>query len=129
MVKGKKHTAENIVFKNLKLLQKSLLKKNFEAIMKLSVVNCSPTLYVKQIQRKRKKSIEFPFLLQPNKKIFYGLRNLINSCRKTRLNKFFINFNEEIVKISTKNSLVFKSKINLHQEAFVKKKFANYRWF
>jgi len=54
MVNGSKETSEKTFFKSLKSIQKDLLKKNFEEILKVSLINSSPTVYMKRIQRKRK---------------------------------------------------------------------------
>lgn len=127
--KGKKQIAEKTFLKSFKLMQKLARKKNTKEILKLSFINTSPALYLKQIKRKRKRTIEFPFLLKRNLRLSYGIKFLIASTKNKTQNSFYENFTSEILNSSKKNSSSFKRKFELHKEAFLKKKFANYRWF
>ena len=77
MVNGNKRTSEKVLFKTLKSIQKSQAKKNFETILKTSLINSSPLLYVKQIKRKRKRTVEFPFLLNSKLKMSYAISLLV----------------------------------------------------
>jgi len=129
MINGNKRTSEKVFFKTLKSIQKNQLKKNFEAILKTSLVNSSPLLYVKQIKRKRKRTVEFPFLLNSKLKMSYGIKFLVMNSKKNRAESFYKSFNTELINSSKKTSLSFKQKLELHKEGFAKRKFANYRWF
>ena len=129
MLKGHKHTAEKVLFKSFKLIQKKALKKQSEDILKIALVNVSPALHIKKIQRKRKKTIEFPFLLKTKLKLSYGIKNLINFENKLSMNSFYKNFNLILFDSSNKTGSSFNYKKHLHKEAFIKKKFANFRWF
>ena len=129
MINGNKRTSEKVFFKTLKSIQKNQLKKNFEAILKTSLVNSSPLLYVKQIKRKRKRTVEFPFLLNSKLKMSYGIKFLVMNSKKNRAKSFYKSFNTELINSSKKTSLSFKQKLELHKEGFAKRKFANYRWF
>lgn len=127
--KGNKQTAEKTLLKSFKLMQKLEPKKDTKNILKLAVVNTSPSLYVKNIKRKKKRTIEFPFLLKLNLRLSYGIKFLITSTKSNTQNPFYENFTFELLNSSKKNSVSFKRKAELHKEAFLKKKFANYRWF
>lgn len=127
--KGNKQTAEKTLLKSFKLMQKLEPKKDTKNILKLAVVNTSPSLYVKNIKRKKKRTIEFPFLLKLNLRLSYGIKFLITSTKSNTQNPFYENFTFELLNSSKKNSVSFKRKSELHKEAFLKKKFANYRWF
>lgn len=129
MINGNKRTSEKVFFKTLKSIQKNQLKKNFEAILKTSLVNSSPLLHVKQIKRKRKRTVEFPFLLNSKLKMSYGIKFLVMNSKKNRAESFYKSFNTELINSSKKTSLSFKQKLELHKEGFAKRKFANYRWF
>lgn len=129
MVNGNKRTSEKVFFKSLKLIQKTQLKKNFEAVLKMSLVNSSPLIYVKQIKRKRKRTIEFPFLLNSKLKLSYGIKFLVSNSKKNKAESFYKSFNTELLNSSKKISLSFKQKTDLHKDGFAKRKFANYRWF
>ena len=55
MLNGNKRTSEKLLFKTIKLTQKISLKKRGEDIVKTSLINSSPTIYIRKIQRKKKK--------------------------------------------------------------------------
>lgn len=129
ITKGSKQTAEKILLKSFKLMQKLEKKKDTKDILKLSLINTSPSLYVKNIKRKKKRTIEFPFLLKLNLRFSYGIKFLIASTKNNKQNSFYKNFMSELLNSSKKTSVSFKRKSDLHKEAFLKKKFANYRWF
>lgn len=129
MIKGNKATAEKVLIRTVKLLQKTEKNKNFELILKTSILNSSPILYVKKIQRKRRRTIEFPFLLNSKLKLSYAIKFLILNSKKRKVEPFYRNFNQEILNSSKKLSLTFKQKIEIHKDGFAKRKFANYRWF
>jgi ribosomal protein S7 len=129
MINGNKHTTEKVFVQTIKLLQKIEKNKNFEAILKTSIINSSPVVYIKKIQRKRKRTTEFPFLLNSKLKLSYAIKFLILSCKKQKTKQFYINFNQEIVNSTKKIGLTVKQKIEIHKDGFAKRKFANYRWF
>ncbi len=129
MVNGNKRTSEKVLFKTLKSIQKNHSKKKFEAIFKTSLVNSSPLLYVKQIKRKRKRTVEFPFLLNSKLKISYAIKSLVLNSKKKKAEPFYKSFNTELLNSSKKTSLSFKQTTDLHKDGFAKRKFANYRWF
>jgi len=129
MVNGSKATSEKLFFKTLKSIQKDLLKKNFEEILKVSLINSSPTAYMKRIQRKRKRTTEFPFLLKPKTRISYGIKLLVDSSRKNLQSSFYKILKAELINSSKKKSSSFNRKTDIHKEVFLKKKFANFRWF
>lgn len=129
MTNGNKRTSEKVFIKTLKLLQKMEKDKNFEILLKTSFVNSSPTLYIKKIQRKRKRTTEFPYLLNSKLKLFYAIKFLILNSKKRKIESFYKNFNQELINSSKKISQTFKQKVEIHKDGFAKRKFANYRWF
>tara|TARA_B110000908_G_C10191890_1_gene420890 strand:- start:77 stop:514 length:438 start_codon:yes stop_codon:yes gene_type:complete len=129
MTNGNKQTSEKIFVKTVKVIQKNKRKKNFETILKTSLINSAPLIYIKQVKRKRKRATEFPFLLNSKLKMFYAMKFLISNSKKTATGKFYKSFSKELLNSSGKISLSFKRKIDLHEDGFAKRKFANYRWF
>jgi len=130
MMSGKKKTAEKLILKSLKLLQKTI-PKNVRTVLKYSVTNSSPTIYIKSIERNRRNNLEFPFLLNKNKRLFYGIKSIVFfSNKKLKYSEtFFESFNSEILNSSKKVGRSAQKKLDTHKEAFLKKKFSNYRWF
>jgi len=129
MVNGNKRTSEKVFLKTLKLIQKTEPLRSYEAILKTALINSSPLLYVKQIKRKRKRTVEFPFLLSSKLKLSYAVKFLVLNSRKRKIQSFYKNLNLELLSSSKKSSPSFKQKTDLHKEGFAKRKFANYRWF
>ena len=129
MVSGNKKTSEKILLKSLKLMQKTQLKKSFEKIIRLSLINNSPIVYMKHIRRKRKRTLEFPFLLKPLLRISYGIKFLLQYSKNYAQKLFYLNLKAELINSAKKISSSFKHKVKLTNEVFSKKKFAEYRWF
>lgn len=129
MLNGNKKTSEKLIIKSFKKIQKKLPKKNSGELVKTGLINSSPSLFLKNIKRKRKRSVEFPFLLNSDLRMFYGLKFIIKSCLTHSSKTFYNNFQLELIDSSKNLSKSVKKKKDLHQEAVLKKKFANYRWF
>lgn len=129
MLNGNKQTSEKLFLKTLKQIQKIHYKKKFEDVIKFGLINSSPVVYLKIIKRKRKQTIEFPFLLKDKLRLSYGIKFIVKSCKFTKLKNFYKQLNSELIDSSKSLGLNKESKIHLHQQAFLKKKFSNYRWF
>ena len=127
MLNGNKQTSEKLLLKSLKNVQKTVNKKNFKDLTKLALINSSPVFYIKKIKRKRKNSLEFPFLLKPNLRISYSLNFMLKSSEKKK--SFIHYFSNELLNSSRNSSFSVKKTQDIYKESFVKKKFANYRWF
>jgi len=126
---GNKCKSEKLVYKSIKKIQKVNNKKNFKDVFKFSVINNSPVFYLKTIKRKRRQNLEFPFMLLKNLRISYSLKFILHYCNSKKKESFYNRLNEEIISSSKKESQSFNHNVNLYKETFVKKKFANYRWF
>ena len=129
MLNGNKQTSEKLLIKISKNFQKKFNKKNFIELFKNGIINSSPILFFKNIKRKRKKTVEFPFLIKPRLRIFYGTKFMLKNCVYKNNISFYLTFKEELSGSLKKKSVSVKEKKNLHKEAVLKKKFANYRWF
>jgi len=129
MSNGNKSTSEKVILKSLKKIQKIHNKKKFDELIKLGLINSSPIVYLKHIKRKRKQTVEFPFLLQFNSRLSYGIKFILNNCKSKNSNPFYKQLELELINSSKNLSKSVEKKKNLHQQAFLKKKFANYRWF
>ena len=129
MMNGNKQTSEKLLIKMSKNFQKKINKKNFIELFKNGLINSSPIFFFKNIKRKRKKTIEFPFLLKPRLRMFYGTKFIVKNCLSKNNSSFYLMFKEELVNSLKNISVSVKEKKKLHKEAVLKKKFANYRWF
>ena len=129
MQDGKKQTSEKLLLKSYKLIQKFQKKKKFKDIFKLALVNSSPFFYIKQIQRKKKKALEFPFLLKNSLKLHYGIKTIISSSNIKSSFSFYKKCSLEIINSSKLISDGVKKKKETYKTAFFTKRYANYRWF
>lgn len=129
MQDGKKQTAEKLLLKSYKLIQKIQKKKKFKDIFKLALVNSSPFFYIKQIQRKKKKVLEFPFLLKNSLKLHYGIKSIIYQTNLKTSFSFYKKCSFEIINSSKCTSEGVKKKKETYKTAFLTKRYANYRWF
>ena len=127
---GKKQKAEVNLLKCFKNIQKFQRSKCSKEIFKLSIKNSSPFFQVKTIKSKgRKGSIEIPYLLSEDLRIFYGIKNLLMTTNLIRKERFYSRLNSEVTKSSSLKGMSVVNKKKLHENAFSKRKFARFRWF
>ena len=128
IVNGNKQTSEKLILKSLKLSQKNCYK-NHKELFKSAIINSSPIVTVKQIKRRRKQVTEFPFVLKKHARISLAVKLILNIISQKSETSFSEKFNNEIIFASKKNSASIKNKKDIHENAFLRKKYANYRWF
>ena len=80
MKNGVKSTSEKLMLKATKLIQKNLLQKNFEDIVKLAIVNSSPHIFLKNVKRRKREPFKIPFILNKSKRIFYAAKFIVKQC-------------------------------------------------
>lgn len=125
MINGNKLSCEKILFKNFKLLQKST-KKNDKKIIKFAIINLAPIIQLRQIKKKKRKSIkEFPYVLKKKNRISLGIKNIIKTQTKISHKNLF----EEIILISKKRSEFSKINEITQKSILSKKKYIFFRWF
>lgn len=129
MCSGNKQTSEKLLIKSLKKIQTKFTHKNCKDFIKTGLINASPVLFVKNIKRKRKRTMEFPFLLNENLRLFYSLKFIIKNSSKKNSQTFYNKLTTELIESVKNISQSVKIKKNLYKDAALKKKFANYRWF
>lgn len=125
MINGSKSSCEKILFKNFKLLQKST-KKNHKELIKSAIINLAPTIQLRQIKKKKRKSIkEFPYVLKKTNRISLGIKNIIKKQKKMPNKKLF----EEIILVIRKKSELLKMNESVQRPILSKKKYIFFRWF
>ena len=129
MFNGNKKISEKILLKTLKNIQKKFNKKKSLDIVKIGLVNSSPVFFLKNIKRRKKRTVEFPFLLSSSLRTFYGINFIIANCKNKKQGRFFQKLEEELILSAQNTGLSIKRKKDLYAESVLKKKFANYRWF
>jgi len=133
MINGNKETCEKTLLKSSKLLQKSLLK-NHQEIVKIGIINTSPTVNVKQVKLKKgkKKNIkEYPFVLNSENRISLAIKFILDTVKKKENKPFYLytNLKQEIIANSQNDSNAVKKKNDLQKSTLLKKRYAYYRWF
>ena len=84
MLGGNQWKAESILLKTFKKIQK-IEKIQLNFVLKFAIINSSPYFHMKQLQRKKKNKIEFPFLLDSSTRVSYSTKNLSNNKKKNGL--------------------------------------------
>lgn len=130
IINGNKLTSEKSFLRSVKSIQKSHLKDH-KNLIKLAIINTSPLIFIKQTNMKRKQQRvkEFPFILSNQKRISVAIKSILNFTENKSKTKFFKRFFNEILNASNNNGENIKKKKKLYEYAFVKKKYAHYRWF
>ena len=128
IVNGNKQTSENLILKSFKFGQKQC-SKNHREVFKSAIVGCSPIVTVKHIMRGRKQVKEFPFVLSKHIRTSLAIKLILHTIDKNFETSFRTKFNNEIVSTSKNFGNSFKSKREIHTNAFLSRKYANYRWF
>ena len=130
LVNGKKQKSEGQLLKCFKRIQQTQKAKCSIDIFKLALKNSSPFFQLKIIKNKtRKNSIEIPFLLKEELRLFYGIKNILNTSNFSRKIVFYKRLTGEVINSSNLKGQSVKNKRKIHENAFVQRKFARYRWF
>jgi ribosomal protein S7 len=130
---GKKETCEKTFLKSSKSLQKSLLK-NYQELIKIGIINASPTISVKQVKLKKgkKKNVkEYPFILDSRNRISLAIKLILDTVKKKENKPLYLytNLKQEIIANSQNSSNTIKKKDDLQKNTLLKKQYAYYRWF
>ena len=130
MKSGLKFKSEQIYLKSVKTLQKKVQKSHYE-IIKLAIVNSSPFANVRKKFNKRKRRVikEVPYVLTESNRINFAITNILLLVKKRSVKNCISNFVEELIQSAKNNSESVLKKNELHKEAFLKKKYAAFRWF
>jgi ribosomal protein S7 len=123
MINGNKHTCEKKIVKNTKLFQKINFKNHLE-ILKLAIINSSPVIkmrIIKNKNKKRKTSREFPYVLNKKNRIFLGVKSIFRTSSQNLYEEFLLN--------AKRKSNLVKEKEASYKQALSKKKYIFFRWF
>lgn len=133
MKQGQKKTAEKILIKSLKLIQKSN-KKNYKNLIKESIINTTPTFKInKQSSKRGKRKVkkEIPsFIKKDSLRTMLSVNFLIsNSFKNKELNNFYKKMSQEIIKTSFQKSKSIEQKTEIQKQVLMKKRYLlNFRW-
>nr|YP_010377363.1 ribosomal protein S7 [Nitzschia dissipata]QYB23050.1 ribosomal protein S7 [Nitzschia dissipata] len=133
MKHGKKKTAEKILIKSLKLIQKSN-KKNYKNLIKESIINSTPTFKINRQSSKRgkrKMEKEIPaFVKKDSLRTVLSFNFLLSASLKNKdLNNFYRKMSQEIIETSFQKSKSIEQKTEMQKQVLMQKRYLlKFRW-
>ena len=133
MIDGKKKTAEKILLKSFKNLQKKSSKKTSN-ILSFAVKNSTPSFKMnhQKLKKKKRKTLqEIPtFIRNDFFRINLSLKLIVlNSKKKINSSSFFEKLTEELLNSTNFKSSSVAQKVELQKQILLKKNlFFKYRW-
>jgi ribosomal protein S7 len=133
MKHGKKKTAEKILIKSLKLIQK-LNKKNHKNLIKDSIINVTPTFKInKQSSKRGKRKVEkkIPAFVKKNSlRTVLSVNFLVSASLKNKdLKTFYGKLAQEVIETSFQKSKSIEQKTEIQKEVLMQKRYLlKFRW-
>jgi small subunit ribosomal protein S7 len=126
MMRGKKRTAERIVYGALELLEKQV-SKDPVAALEQAVRNATPLLQVKP-RRVGGATYQIPVEVQPDRGLFLALTWLVNSARARKGKAMIERLADELTDAFQGQGVTIKKREDTHRMAEANRAFAHYRW-
>lgn len=127
MRKGKKSTAEKIVYKALDILAEKSGSKNGLEVFQKAVENVRPLLEVKS-RRIGGATYQVPIEVNQNRGVFLALKWIRNYAREKKGRPVEERLAEELVNALKKEGAAIKKREDTHKMAEANKAFSHYRW-
>lgn len=133
MKNGNKKTAEKILKKSLKLIQKND-KKNHISLLKHSIINSTPTFKINiqsKKRGKRKTTKEIPTFIKSDSLRIISSFNFLadNSLKNKSVNGFYKKIANEILEAAAQKSKSVDQKNEIQKQVLMQKRYlANFRW-
>jgi small subunit ribosomal protein S7 len=126
MMRGKKRTAERIVYGALELLEKQV-SKDPVAALEQAVRNATPLLQVKP-RRVGGATYQIPVEVQADRGLFLALTWLVNSARARKGKAMIERLADELADAFQGQGVTIKKREDTHRMAEANRAFAHYRW-
>ena len=126
MQRGKKRTAEHIVYGALDILGQQV-SKDPVAALEQAVRNATPLLQVKP-RRVGGATYQVPVEVQPDRGLFLALTWLVTSARARRGKAMMEKLAEELSDAFQGQGTTIKKREDIHRMAEANRAFAHYRW-
>ena len=126
MMRGKKRTAESIVYGALELLEQKV-SKDPVAALEQAVRNATPLLQVKP-RRVGGATYQVPVEVQPDRGLFLALSWLITSARARKGKAMMERLADELADAYQGQGTTIKKREDTHRMAEANRAFAHYRW-
>jgi small subunit ribosomal protein S7 len=126
MERGKKRTAESIVYGALDLLEQKV-SKDPVAALEQAVKNATPLLQVKP-RRVGGATYQVPVEVQPDRGLFLALSWLVKSARARKGKAMVDKLADELAEAFQGQGVTIKRREDTHKMAEANRAFAHYRW-
>jgi small subunit ribosomal protein S7 len=126
MMRGKKGTAEGIVYGALELLEQKV-SKDPVAALEQAVRNATPLLQVKP-RRVGGATYQVPVEVQPDRGLFLALSWLVKSARARKGKAMIERLSDELADAFQGQGATIKKREDTHRMAEANRAFAHYRW-
>jgi small subunit ribosomal protein S7 len=126
MERGKKRTAEAIVYGALDLLEQKV-SKDPVAALEQAVKNATPLLQVKP-RRVGGATYQVPVEVQPERGLFLALSWLVKSARARKGKAMVDKLADELAEAFQGQGVTIKRREDTHKMAEANRAFAHYRW-
>jgi small subunit ribosomal protein S7 len=126
MQRGKKRTAERIVYGALERLGQQV-SKDPVAALEQAVRNATPLLQVKP-RRVGGATYQVPVEVQPDRGLFLALTWLVNSARSRKGKAMMEKLADELSDAFQGQGITIKKREDTHRMAEANRAFAHYRW-
>ena len=133
MKNGNKKTAEKILKKSLKLIQKKD-KKNHISLLKHSIINSTPTFKINVQSKKRgkrKTKKEIPTFIRTDSERIISSFNILteNSLRNKAINGFYKKIANEVLETAVQKGKSIEQRNEIQKQVLMQKRYlANFRW-
>ena len=126
MNRGKKSTAEGIVYGAMEIIEKET-KKSPVDIFEQALKNATPVLEVKA-RRVGGATYQVPVDIRGERRISLAMRWLLNSARARKGKPMATKLAEELIDASKNQGATIKKREDTHKMAEANKAFVHYRW-
>jgi small subunit ribosomal protein S7 len=126
MTRGKKRTAEQIVYGAMELLEQQV-SKDPVAALEQAVRNATPLLQVKP-RRVGGATYQVPVEVQPDRGLFLALSWLVKSARARKGKAMTKRLADELADAFQGQGATIKKREDTHKMAEANRAFAHYRW-
>jgi len=126
MRKGKKSTAEKIVYQSFEEIKKKTKKDPLE-VFEEALKNASPLLEVKS-KRIGGATYQVPVPVEKDRKIALAIRWIIEAAKSQKGKPMAEKLAEELIAAAENNGKAIKKKENIHRMAEANRAFAHFSW-
>lgn len=127
MERGKKHTAQTVVYEAFDMLKGKDGKENPMEVFETALQNVGPTVEVRS-RRVGGANYQVPREVRPERRLALALRWIIGAARSTKGKPMALKLADEIKKAANNEGEAIKKRDTVHKMAEANKVFAHFAW-